>query len=983
MDTMRKMDITDTPMAEVFHEKGTRIEAAGNRQLELWRDDAVCWLTSGHLDFFMTQLSGAGQPEGALHWCHSLAAGAIFFCDSSQPMDVALLARGAQGTVILKLARPAFEAALKRLELPDDWIGPYLQRWVEGVVGNLISIGPQKLDYHFKSEETAYEVSRQGAFAFSMRNHHATWLKVPGGQTSLKLAGSFDVAATGVEYVPMTPELWYALSVDRPVTLTLKPINELLSNGQQWRFLQHFNRFFTILAQARISEIKAFERQQYHAQNAVDHRVWKAAVSHLAGVIDDRPARSDAMAGEDALFETCDCVGRAMGVTFKRPENMPQDESLHQKILLLARASDLRPHKVKLVDKWYARELMPMLAFREKDSLPVAILPTGKRAYKIVYPDGSTSEQVNAATAETLEPYAYMFFKSIPDRELTRKDLMKIGLSACRRELWTILIVGFCAGFISLIVPVATNKIISDVIPGNHYSYLYQIMMGLIAAAVGSTLFELFKAVAFLRTHFKAEARIQPAIWDRLLKLPIPFFQTINAGDLSNRANSLIEVSNQIKGAVVITAMSGIFASVNFFVMFNYHKKLAFCGLGLVAAALLFIFFTGRLQFRAARKLYDIQGEISGLVLQLTTGISKLKTAGAEWRAYERWAEMFAAQKRVDMRSRQYVVWQQTFAKVYDPLSKMLIIALLVFHWKDALTPGEYTAFNTAMGAFVVSVLSLGSVMEYFSSIFLLLNRVDPIIATEPEQNLVKIHPGELNGHIEVNNVTFSYQKDGPVILKGVSLEAHPGEFIAIAGGSGSGKSTLFRLLLGFETPDSGGIFYDGQDLAQLDLDSVRHQMGVVLQNGSLMPGDIFTNIVGASQLTIDDAWRAARRAGMEKDVKAMSMGMFTVVSENARTFSGGQRQRLMIARAIVNEPKILLFDEATSALDNATQSLVSKSVEELNVTRIVIAHRLSTIIHADRIYMMENGRIVQSGNYETLIKQEGPFREQALRQMI
>ncbi|MBW2603979.1 MAG: NHLP bacteriocin export ABC transporter permease/ATPase subunit [Deltaproteobacteria bacterium] len=983
METICKMDITDKSVADLFYEQGTRIEAVGNRQLELWHDDSVCWVNSGHLDFFVTQLSEAGRPEGALHWCHSLDAGVIFFCDSTLKGDISLLSRGTQGTVVFKLDRCTFDAALKKLDAPEDWIGPHVKGWVEGLVRNLIAVSPQKVDHHFKNEERAYEVLEPGIFSFGMRNHHAAWLKVPGGKSTLKVAGIMDMSDAGVEYVPLTPELWYDLEVDRPTTLTLKPIGELLADGNRWRFLQHFNRFFIFLARARISEIKALEREQYYAQNEVDHRVWKAAVSHLAGVIDHRTGLADAAAGEDALFEACSRVGRAMGVRFKRPENMPRDESLHQKLLILMRASSMRLHKVKLVDLWYAHELMPMVAFREKDGLPVAIVPSGRREYEIVYPDGTPSEPVKEASAQDLEPHAYMFFKSIPDRKLTRKDLAKIALSACRRELWTILIVGFCAGLISLIVPVVTNKIISDVIPGNHYGYLYQIMMGLIAAAVGSTLFELFKAIAILRTNFKAEARIQPAIWDRLLKLPIPFFSSTNAGDLSNRANSLIDVSNQIKGTVVITAMSGIFAAANFFVMFNYHKKLAFCGLGMVAVALLFILLVGRSQFLAARKLYDIQGKISGLVLQLTTGISKLKTAGAEWRAYERWAEMFAAQKRVDMQSRQYVVWQQTFSKAYDPLSRMLIIALLVFHWKDALTPGEYTAFNTAMGAFVVSILSLGPVMEYFSSIFLLFNRVDPIIAAEPELNLIKTHPGNLSGYIEVNNVTFSYQKDGPVILKGISLEAHPGEFIALVGGSGSGKSTLFRLLLGFETPDTGGIFYDGQDLAQLDLDSVRHQMGVVLQNGSLMPGDIFTNIVGASQLSIDDAWRAARRAGMEKDIKAMSMGMFTVVSENAGTFSGGQRQRLMIARAIVNEPKLLLFDEATSALDNTTQSLVSKSVEELNVTRIVIAHRLSTIINSDRIYMMENGKIVQTGNYETLIKQEGPFREQALRQMI
>lgn len=970
-------------MTEFFHEKGTLIEAAGNRQIELWHEDAVCLLVSGQLDFFIIRLSDDHRPRGALHWCHSMKAEGIFFCDAAMQEGIGLLARGVQQTVVLKVSRADFESALKRLEFSEEWIGRHLQDWTRALAANLSPLCMPKIDHHFKTGDTSHEIAGPGIFSFSMTNKHAAWIRMPDGAAVLKLAGIFDVKAAGADYVPLTPELWYEIETQAPAALSLSSISGILARIRPWDFLTSFHRFFSLAAMAKLEQILKKEQKQHDARKKVDDRVWKIALAHLAGVIDKQKSPESIMTGVDVLFDACTTAGNAMGITFIRPEALPEDESLHQRILLLSRASAVRPHKVKLTGSWYAREILPMVAFLEENGLPVALVPVGNRGCKIVYFDGREPETMTAELAKTLQSHAYMFFKTLPDQKLTRKDLIKIGLDECRNEIRIILIAGFCAGLISLIVPLATNKVISDVIPGNHYSFLYQIMLGLIAAAVGSTLFELFKAVALLRTNFKAESRIQPAVWDRLLKLPVPFFNTSNAGDLSNRANSIMEVTNQIKGTVIITAMSGIFASVNFFVMFHFHKKLALCALLMVLFALGFILFVGRLQFRAAHTLYDLQGKISGLVLQLTTGIAKLKTAGAEWRAYERWAQMFAAQKHVDMQSRKYVVWQQTFSKAYDPLSKMLIIALLVFQWKDVLTPGQYTAFNTAMGAFVVAVLSLGTVMEYLSGIFLLFNRVEPIITAEPEKNLVKAHPGELSGQIEVNNVRFSYQENGPEILKGVSMEAHPGEFVAIVGGSGSGKSTLFRLLLGFETPDSGGIFYDGQDLAQLDLDSVRQQMGVVLQNGSLMPGDIFTNIVGASQLGIDDAWRAARRAGMEKDIKAMSMGMFTVVSENAGTFSGGQRQRLMIARSLVNEPNLLLFDEATSALDNTTQAIVSRSVEELNVTRIVIAHRLSTIINADRIYVLKNGSIVQTGNYETLIEKQGPFRDQALRQMI
>jgi ATP-binding cassette subfamily C protein len=239
-----------------------------------------------------------------------------------------------------------------------------------------------------------------------------------------------------------------------------------------------------------------------------------------------------------------------------------------------------------------------------------------------------------------------------------------------------------------------------------------------------------------------------------------------------------------------------------------------------------------------------------------------------------------------------------------------------------------------------------------------------------------------LTGRIELNQLRFRYKSDAPLVLQDVSLQIKAGEFIAIAGPSGSGKSTLFRLLLGLQRPEAGAIFYDGLDMAGLDVQAIRRQCGVVLQNGKLLPGDIFENIVGASLLTLEDAWEAARLAGLEDDIRAMPMGMHTLIGEGTGTLSGGQRQRLMIARAIVAKPRILLLDEATSACDNRTQAIVSKSLESLKATRIVIAHRLSTIQNADHIHVLVKGRLVQSGAFDELSSQPGPFRELARRQV-
>lgn len=299
-----------------------------------------------------------------------------------------------------------------------------------------------------------------------------------------------------------------------------------------------------------------------------------------------------------------------------------------------------------------------------------------------------------------------------------------------------------------------------------------------------------------------------------------------------------------------------------------------------------------------------------------------------------------------------------------------------------ALTTGSFLAFVVAFTQFMTATLQLSSSVVSVASVVPIYQRALPILRTLPETSAAKSSPGILSGSIELSHVTFRYKPDAPLVLRDISISIEPGQFVAIVGASGSGKSTLFRLLLGFETPESGTVYYGGFDLTGLDLQDLRRQIGVVLQSSTLVSGDIFTNIVGSSSGTMEDAWAAARLAGIEEDIRRLPMGMYTMISAAGSDISGGQRQRLMIARAIISKPRIILFDEATSALDNKTQAIVSQSLEGLRLTRVVIAHRISTVRHADRIIVLEAGRIVQSGTYEELMERPGLFRELASRQL-
>jgi ATP-binding cassette subfamily C protein len=420
--------------------------------------------------------------------------------------------------------------------------------------------------------------------------------------------------------------------------------------------------------------------------------------------------------------------------------------------------------------------------------------------------------------------------------------------------------------------------------------------------------------------------------------------------------------------------------------LFYYSWQLALVATGVVLLAFAASAVSMCVQIRYQRQIFHARGHISGMVLGFIDNIARLRVSGAEPRAFATWAREFSTQKKLSVRARAISSGLAVFNSAFPVIGLAVIFTcstrLMGQPLLQALTTGTFLAFLASFVQFETATLQLSSAVESALGIVPIHERATPILEAQPEVSEANRHPGELSGSIEISHLNFRYHPDAPLVLRDVSFAVRPGEFAAIVGRSGSGKSSLFRLLLGFERPESGAIYYDTQDLSGLDVQVVRQQMGVVIQNARLASGSIFANIVGSAPLTLDDAWEAARSAGLEEDISQMPMGMHTMVSEGGRNLSGGQRQRLLIARAIVRKPRIFLFDEATSALDNRTQSVVSHSLEALQSTRIVIAHRLSTIVNASRIFVMEKGVLMQSGSYSELANQAGLFHELAKRQL-
>lgn len=760
--------------------------------------------------------------------------------------------------------------------------------------------------------------------------------------------------------------------------------------AQQWRNdLAGAHDHFLRVTQDRLLERGAQELETRERRTRLRESAGDAAWSEMASVLagEREPiAPTVASSPMESLVFAFQLAARLRGITPQLPEDASRagpSSDVRATLARMARKSSVRMRAVLLEGAWFRRDSGPLIGFLKESGEAVVLIPAGRKGHLLRKSDGSTL-RVTAKNAVLLNPFACFLYRSLPDRPLVLRDIVHFSLWGNRRDALMLLAMVALTGLLGLVTPALTGRIFDLVVPQAERELMAQIGVALISAAVIRCLLELTRGIALLRVQNRTDANLQAAVWDRLLKMPARFFRKYTAGDLATRAQGISEMHDILSSAGTTALFALPIGLFNFIVMFQYNATLSFWGLGLALFALAASTFLNSRQILVLRKQYDVQGRLAGLVFQLINGVAKFRIAGGERLAFATWAKEYAKQERHSVRAGRWGVASQTLFAGYTLLTSLVIFAVVagLSEKGSGFTTGAFLAFNAAFGALVSSLISMGDNSLNLLRLFPLMERTRPIFEAEPEVTQDRASPGALGGGIEMANIRFRYAEDVPPILENFSLRIEPGEFVALVGPSGSGKSTLLRLLLGFENPESGTVFYDGKDLQTLDLREVRRQIGVVLQSSSLVPGDIFRNIVGESSLTLDDAWRAAEMAGLADDIRAMPMQMHTVVSEGGAGFSGGQKQRLSIARALAHSPRLLFFDEATSALDNRTQAIVTESLEKLNATRVVIAHRLSTIVQADRIVVLRHGQVVEDGSYEELMARRGFFHELASRQL-
>ena len=587
-----------------------------------------------------------------------------------------------------------------------------------------------------------------------------------------------------------------------------------------------------------------------------------------------------------------------------------------------------------------------------------------------------------------MAPTGVVFYAPLPDDIEGTRDTLRFALHRRGQDLRTLIVVGVLGGLTALLTPILTGQILAEIIPRADMAGWAAALGALLLAAFGNAVFGIVQGLAMLRLEGRVEERLQAAVWSRVLALSAPFFRDFTAGDLADRVNGISRMRTLMTEAAAQAALSSVFSIFSLALLFYYSGRLALyvCAMLLVMVAATCVCAYG--QVRHYRQALHVQGTLNGFIFQMINGLSKLRVANAESYALARWAQQFSRQQRASLAARRWAAGQHAISQMFRPLTLVAIFAFV----HQAMQPdgplttlglAAFISFNAAFGQLTAAMLRLTTAVTSVMAVVPLAERLQPVLEARPETAGDGIAPDDLTGEIEFANVSFRYAPEMPNAIDGVSFRINQGEYVAFVGPSGCGKSTLYRLLLGFERPDSGTVFLDGYDLAGLDPVAVRNHMGVVLQNGQLVSGSIYENIAGMSTLSADEAWTAARAAALDDDIRAMPMGMGTLVPDGGGGLSVGQKQRLLIARALAHKPRVLLFDEATSALDNRSQAVVQDSLKKLSVTRVVIAHRLSSIRDVDRIFVLDAGRIVESGRYDDLIRRDGMFASLARRQLV
>ena len=963
-----------TSLEQLAIRLGEPTEGAGNRPVLLNDPDVVWFVESGSVDVFLPE-SSDGRLSDFKHMVRAEAGSLLFGVESANTdASLVVLIKGLPGSKLRRLSRDALWAAGAGdsvVEQLDSWVARFAAAVARDIdprpaadvllePGGDVDAAPGRV--LAARERVVWVADRTGAFL-----------------------GTEEPAEDGPGLIPVTPESWLVTGEfmtgekSRAVGLSSQ---ELAEAGLLFGSLAEFHRMALDAEKLNRRLLLADAANQQTAGAARRRLDRLGAERSLFGLLTRRGHRGTA--DGSVLMSTLESVGAHEGIAFRRPIRAGGgDEPDLNEVLT---ASGVRARRIRLTagDRWWVGDSGGMLGYRRADGGPVALLPGRRGNYRMVDPVTGSTDRLTASNAALVEETAYLFYRPLPDdRPVRARDVLRLAGKGQAFDVVRFVVAGLLSGALVLVPAVVIGALADRVFPTGDGSALVVFAAGLVVLAAVLCGVLILQGTALMRLEGRSAARVVAALWDRLLGLPARFLRRFPAGELETRMMVFQTLRDEVSGIAANALLSMIFLLPTFILLFFYNVTLGWLSLSVGLLALAVTFFLGILQFGPQRERYMAARRLTGDLFQFVNGIGKLRLGGAENSAFAAWARGYRKQKQAEININRLSEHLTAFSAAVPAIAATCLFGVALIQDPTILRAGDFIAIFAASMMFYMAIVRLGVSFEAIAAILPGWEQAQPILAEVPEVVPRQGALLRLDGELRFDNVGFGYVENALPILNGVSIHIRPGEFVAIVGESGSGKSTLIRLALGLEETQTGAIYYDKRDLANLNLRALRRQIGVVTQDVVLQPGSILENIIGmGDDLNIDDAWRAARLAAVDDDIAAMPMGMFTPVGDSAANFSGGQVQRIRIAAALVRNPRIVVLDEATNWLDTRSQGRIMQSIEGLSATRLVIAHRLSTIRKADRIYVLHAGEVIQQGGFDELFESEGAFRNLALRQI-
>lgn len=666
----------------------------------------------------------------------------------------------------------------------------------------------------------------------------------------------------------------------------------------------------------------------------------------------------------------------------ENPNDKFESDKFNEDFDIYIRSKGLSKRAVALKGKWWKDSLGAYLVRLKDSDEVIALIPS--KLYGYVYYDKKAKKykRVNKKITALFSEDAYEFIRLFKNEKLTVKDLFLFTFKLINyRDIFIVVLITLVGVLLGFLLPKLNNIIYSYVIYDDNVALLVSIFATIILINVSSIFLGLFKSILLNKIKFEVSYYLNSASYARAMSFPSEFYRTYNSGLILSMISNVSTLVIRIFDIVLSTGITSLFSLSYIGQMYLYAPGLVLPGFIVIFVTLLISILNIYFQTQYTSKHLKEGANEVALTYSLILGINKIKMVGAEKRAFSKWANAYSKTAKTQY-SPPFII---KYSSILNSIASSVgTIVIYFFTISTNVSLADYFSFTTCYGivsGVFASFVSMGSSVASFKPTYMM---VKPLLQNVPENVNHREIVKKINGNIELSHVSFRYKDATKDVLSDFSIKIKSGDYLAIVGKTGCGKTTLMKLLLGFETPYKGAIYFDGKDVAKLDLNSLRRKIGSVMQDGKLFPGDIYSNItITCPEATKEEAFKAAELASFKEDIENMPMGMNTLISDDGGGLSGGQRQRLLIARALVFNPKILIFDEATSALDNITQKKISDALDNLKCTRIVIAHRLSTIKNCSRIIVIDDGKIIEDGNYDELISKKGYFYDLVKQQQL